>query len=140
MLNAGIIRNRQKIDAVIQNARSLLKLQEQYGSFDRFIWQFTEGRTIVNAWRSLQELPAKSAESDAMSKSLKANGFSFVGSTICYAYMQAAGMVNDHVVDCFRYDEIRLLVEKSATHRSIALLNGGQKAPGGKRPTKRTGR
>jgi DNA-3-methyladenine glycosylase I len=107
--NAGIIRNRQKIHAAIQNARAFLAVQQECGTFDRYIWQFTGGRTIVNAWDSLKKLPARSAESDAMSKALKDRGFSFVGSTICYSYMQAAGMINDHVVHCFRYDEIRRL-------------------------------
>jgi DNA-3-methyladenine glycosylase I len=106
MADAGIIRNQQKIKAAIQNARAFLALQEKYGSFDAYIWQFTGGRTIVNTWRSLKDLPASTPESDAMSKALKGCGFSFVGSTICYSYMQAAGMINDHVVDCFRYDEI----------------------------------
>ena len=106
LANPGIIRNRQKINSAIQNARAFLAIQEEFGKFDRYIWQFTAGRTIVNAWRSLKELPAWSAESGAMSKALKGRGFSFVGSTICYAYMQAAGMVNDHVVYCFRYKEV----------------------------------
>jgi DNA-3-methyladenine glycosylase I len=106
LADTGIIRNRQKIQAAIQNARALLAIQEECGTFDRYIWQFTGGRTIVNAWQSLAEVPAKTAESDAMSKALKSRRFSFVGSTICYSYMQAAGMINDHVVHCFRYAEI----------------------------------
>jgi DNA-3-methyladenine glycosylase I len=106
MGNAGIIRNRQKIDAAIKNARAFLAVQEEFSKFDRFIWQFSNGGTIVNSWNSLSELPPRSKESDAMSKALKGRGFSFVGSTICYSYMQAAGMINDHVVHCFRYDEI----------------------------------
>ncbi len=105
----GIIRNRQKIEAAIKNARAFLAVQEECDSFDSYIWQFTGGRTIVNARQSLKQLPARTRESDAMSKALKSRGFSFVGSTICYAYMQAAGMVNDHVVHCFRYDEVGLL-------------------------------
>jgi DNA-3-methyladenine glycosylase I len=104
--DAGIIRNRQKIESAIKNARAFLCVQAEFDSFDRYIWQFTDGRTIVNSWQSLKQLPARSPESDAMSKALKSRGFSFVGSTICYAYMQAAGMINDHVVHCFRYDEI----------------------------------
>lgn len=104
--DAGIIRNRQKIESAIKNARAFLAVQQEFDSFDSYVWQFTGGRTIVNAWQSLGELPPRSPESDAMSKALKARGFSFVGSTICYAYMQAAGMINDHVVDCFRYQEI----------------------------------
>jgi DNA-3-methyladenine glycosylase I len=110
LADPGIIRNRQKIEAAVKNARAFLDLKKEYGTFDDYIWQFTGGRTIVNAWRALSELPPHSAESDAMSKALKARGFSFVGSTICYAYMQAAGMVNDHVVHCFRYQEICRLV------------------------------
>lgn len=104
--DAGIIRNRQKIESAINNARAFLTVQEEFDTFDGYIWQFTGGRTIVNSWHSLKQLPARSPESDAMSKALKSRGFSFVGSTICYAYMQAAGMINDHVVHCFRYHEI----------------------------------
>lgn len=104
--DAGIVRNRQKIDATIGNAREFLRLQEAQGSFGEWIWQFTGGRTIHNAWLGLGEVPATSAESDAMSNALKAEGFKFVGSTICYAFMQAAGMVNDHVVSCFRHAEL----------------------------------
>lgn len=104
--DAGIVRNRQKIDATIGNAREFLRLQEAYGSFDRWIWQFTGGGTIHNAWPRTGDVPATSPESDAMSSALKAEGFKFVGSTICYAFMQAAGMVNDHVVDCFRHSEL----------------------------------
>jgi DNA-3-methyladenine glycosylase I len=107
LANPGIIRNRLKIESAIQNARAVLRVQEEFGTLDRYLWQFTGGRTIVNAWRSLRELPARSPESDAMSKDLKSRGFTFVGSTICYAFMQAAGIVNDHVVTCFRYQEIR---------------------------------
>ncbi len=102
----GIIRNNLKIRATISNARAFLHLQGKYGSFDRFIWQFTNGKTIVNDWKQLSELPVKTVESDAMSKALISYGFKFVGSTICYAFMQASGMVNDHLVDCFRYSEI----------------------------------
>ncbi len=105
--NAGIIRNRLKIFGTVQNARAFLKIQKEYGSFDEYIWQFTKYRTIRNHWRSIQDLPAKSKESDAMSEHLKKCGFTFVGSTICYAYMQAAGLVNDHLAGCFRYKEIQ---------------------------------
>ncbi len=101
--DAGIIRNRLKIEAAILNARAFLNIQKAYGSFDSFIWQFTGGTTKVNHWISMREIPARSEESDAMSKALKAAGFKFVGSTICYAFMQAAGMVNDHIVSCQRY-------------------------------------
>jgi DNA-3-methyladenine glycosylase I len=104
--NAGIIRNRQKIEAAIQNARAFLNVQKEYGSFDTFIWQFVGGKPIKNTWKNLGDIPAVTQESDALSKALKHRGFKFVGSTICYAFMQAVGMVNDHVVDCFRYGEL----------------------------------
>lgn len=106
LANPGIIRNRQKIVATIGNARAFLRLQEEEGSFDSFIWQFTGGGTRQNQWQSLDQMPARTAESDRMSQALKARGFKFVGSTICYAYMQAAGMVNDHLVHCFRHREL----------------------------------
>jgi DNA-3-methyladenine glycosylase I len=106
LADAGIVRNRMKIDATIGNAREFLRLQEEYGSFDSWIWQFTDGQTVSNSWDSLEEIPALTDASDAMSKALKAEGFKFVGSTICYAFMQAAGMVNDHETDCFRYSEV----------------------------------
>jgi DNA-3-methyladenine glycosylase I len=105
----GIVRNRQKIEATITNARAFLDLQDAEGSFDAFIWQFVDRSPRQNRWRSLKQLPAKTQQSDAMSAALKERGFRFVGSTICYAYMQAAGMVNDHIVSCFRHDEIRVL-------------------------------
>ena len=106
LADAGIIRNRMKIEATISNARAFLVVQREYGSFDRYIWQFTGGKTNCSRRRTLRQLPCRSAESDAMSKDLKARGFRFVGSTICYAFMQAAGMVNDHLVGCFRYREV----------------------------------
>jgi DNA-3-methyladenine glycosylase I len=106
MNNAGIIRNRLKIASTVQNAKAFLEVQELFGSFDAYIWQFTGGSPIVNAWRSSKQVPASTAESDAMSKDLKKRGFSFVGSTICYAFMQATGMVNDHLTSCFRYSEL----------------------------------
>jgi len=109
LANPGIVRNRRKIQAAIQNARALLELQSHYGSFDAFLWQFAGGQPIQNAWQSLQEVPASTRESDAMSKELKRHGFTFVGSTICYAFMQAVGMVNDHIVECFRWQEVQLL-------------------------------
>ena len=99
----GIVRNRLKIDAAVKNARAFLEVQDEIGSFDRYIWQFVGGRPKRNAWRSPKQVPAKTAESDAMSKDLRSRGFGFVGSTICYAFMQATGMVNDHTTDCFRY-------------------------------------
>jgi DNA-3-methyladenine glycosylase I len=102
----GIVRNRQKIEATIRNARAYLRLRETRGSFTEFLWDFVGGATRQNRWRSLGELPARTRESDRMSAALKDAGFSFVGSTICYAFMQAVGMVNDHVVRCYRYREL----------------------------------
>jgi DNA-3-methyladenine glycosylase I len=104
--NNGIIRNRLKIASSVRNARAFLKVQDEFGSFDRYIWQFVVGQPVVNKWRSLKQVPARTAQSDAMSKDLKKRGFSFVGSTICYAFMQAVGMVNDHLVECFRHSQI----------------------------------
>ena len=102
----GIIRNRLKVKSTVGNARCFLQVQEEFGSFDRYIWQFTGGRTRVNAFESHDRIPAKTRESEAMSRSLKKRGFRFVGPTICYAFMQAAGMVNDHVTGCFRYEQV----------------------------------
>lgn len=106
LANEGIIRNKLKIHSAIQNARAFLEVQKEFDSFDAYIWQFVGGRPIRNSWKSLSELPAQTAESEAMSKDLKRRGFGFVGPTICYAHMQATGMVNDHVVTCFRYKEV----------------------------------
>jgi DNA-3-methyladenine glycosylase I len=106
MNNAGIIRNRMKIASAIRNAKAFLKVQDEFGSFDAHIWQFTGGSPLVNSRRSVSEVPARTPESDAMSKDLKKRGFSFVGTTICYAFMQATGMVNDHLMGCFRYDQL----------------------------------
>jgi DNA-3-methyladenine glycosylase I len=106
LANPGIIRNRLKVQATVTNARAFLKVVEEFGSFDAYIWRFTDGKTRKNAWTSVAEIPARTAESDAMSKDLLRRGFRFVGSTICYAHMQATGMVNDHTVDCFRYHQI----------------------------------
>ena len=103
LADAGIVRNRLKIAATIQNAQAFLAVQKECGSFDRYLWQFTGGRPIQNRRRSMSEVPARTAESDAMSQDLRKRGFKFVGSTICYAFMQAAGLVNDHTVDCFRH-------------------------------------
>ena len=103
LADPGIIRNRAKIRGSIQNAMCFLEVQKEFGTFDKYIWQFTRGTTIMNRWNSLDQLPASSPESDAMSRDLKSRGFKFVGSTICYAFMQAAGMVNDHLVTCSRY-------------------------------------
>jgi len=102
----GIIRNRLKVAATIHNARRFLEVRKEFGTFDAYIWGFVGGRTIKNRFRTLKDLPVTSPESDAMSKDLKARGFKFVGSTICYAFMQAAGLVNDHTVDCFRYRRV----------------------------------
>jgi len=107
MNDSGIIRNRLKIASAIQNAKAFLQVQEEFGSFDAYIWQFTGGAPIVNSRRSMKQVPARTPESDAMSKDLKKRGFSFVGTTICYAFMQAVGMVNDHLAKCFRYSQIR---------------------------------
>jgi DNA-3-methyladenine glycosylase I len=106
MADAGIVRNRAKIAASITNAQRFLAVQKEYGNFDSYIWQFTGGKTLVNKIRGMQDYRATSPESDAMSKDLLKRGFKFVGSTICYAYMQAAGMINDHLVDCYRYNEL----------------------------------
>ncbi len=103
--NEGIIRNRLKINAAIENAKLFLEVQKEFGSFDKYIWQFVGGKPIKNNWKTIKEVPAKTNESDAMSKDLQKRGFKFVGSTICYAFMQAVGMVNDHTVDCFRYNK-----------------------------------
>jgi DNA-3-methyladenine glycosylase I len=104
--DAGIIRNKLKIAATISNAQAFLKTQEEFGSFDKYIWQFVGGKPKQNAWKTHKRLPAKTVESDAMSKDLQKRGFRFVGSTICYAFMQATGMVNDHLVACFRYEDL----------------------------------
>ena len=102
----GIIRNKLKINATIGNAKAFLKIRDEYGSFDQYIWQFTNHKTIVGNYKSLKEIPAKTKESDAMSKDLLKKGFKFVGSTICYAFMQATGMVDDHVDGCWRRDQV----------------------------------
>jgi len=105
--DAGIVRNRLKIESAIKNARAFLKIQKEFGSFDTYIWPFVGGKPRHNRWRTLKQIPAETAESKAMSKDLKSRGFSFVGPTICYAFMQAAGMVNDHLVTCFRHGELK---------------------------------
>jgi DNA-3-methyladenine glycosylase I len=107
LANPGIVRNRRKVEATIQNARAFLAVQQEFGAFDTYIWQFVGGQPRQNAWPNLAEIPAQTAESRAMSKDLLKRGFNFVGPTICYAFMQAVGMVNDHTVDCFRYKEVR---------------------------------
>ncbi len=106
LANPGIVRNRLKVAATIDNARAFLTVREEFGSFDAYLWRFVGGRPRQNAWRSVDEIPAHTPESEAMSKELKRRGFRFVGTTICYAFMQATGMVNDHTVDCFRYSQI----------------------------------
>jgi DNA-3-methyladenine glycosylase I len=106
-LDPSIIRNRMKIEAAVRNARQFLAVQNEFGSFDSYCWRFVDGRPRLNRWKTMKDIPATSAESDAFSKDLKKRGFSFVGSTVIYAHMQAIGMVNDHLVDCFRYREVR---------------------------------
>jgi DNA-3-methyladenine glycosylase I len=106
LANPGIVRNRLKVAAAIQNAQGFLAIQAEFGSFAAYIWRFVDGRPRQNNWTSLAEIPAQTAESGAMSQELKQRGFNFVGPTICYAFMQAVGMVNDHTVDCFRYGQL----------------------------------
>jgi DNA-3-methyladenine glycosylase I len=104
--NAEIVRNRLKIESAVHNAKRFIEVQKEFGSFDAYMWRFVGGKPIVNKWKTLKEIPCKSPESDAMSKDLKARGFKFVGTLICYAHMQAVGMVNDHIVDCFRHKAV----------------------------------
>ena len=106
LVNAGIVRNRLKICSAVKNAQAVLAVQKEFGSFDAYIWQFVGGRPLQNRWREMKEVPPRSRHSDAMSKDLAKRGFTFVGSTICYAFMQATGMVNDHIVTCFRHKEL----------------------------------
>jgi len=105
--DAGIVRNRMKIESAVSNARSFLAVQKEFGTFDRYIWSFTGGGVIQHRFRTLKDVPPRTAESDTMSKDLRKRGFNFVGSTICYAFMQATGMVNDHLITCFRYRDLR---------------------------------
>jgi DNA-3-methyladenine glycosylase I len=112
LADPGIVRNRLKIESAIRNARGVLAVADEFGSFDSFIWRSVDHRPRQNAWRSLAEIPASTALSDRMSKELKKRGFSFVGSTICYAFMQAVGMVNDHVVGCFRHEELKKMARQ----------------------------
>ena len=107
MNNPGIIRNNRKITSTIANAKALLKIQQEWGSFDRYIWQFVGGKPVQNKWKHAEDLPSFTTESENMSKDLKKRGFKFVGPTICYAFMQAVGMVNDHIIDCFRHEEVK---------------------------------
>jgi DNA-3-methyladenine glycosylase I len=107
LANPGIVRNRLKVQSAVTNARAFLRVRNEFGTFDRYIWQFVDGGTRVNRFKTPKQIPATSSESDAMSKDMKRRGFTFVGSTICYAFMQAAGLVNDHLVDCFRHREVQ---------------------------------
>lgn len=116
--NSEIIRNRMKIEAAVGNAQAFLRIQAEFGSFDFYCWRFVDGQPKLNRWKAMEAIPATSNESDAFSRDLKRRGFSFVGSTVVYAYMQAVGMVNDHLVDCFRYREIRRL---SSVHGAASL-------------------
>ena len=111
LANPGIVRNRLKVNSAVVNAQAFVKVQKEFGSFDSYIWSFVDGKTIQNQWRAIHDVPANTAESDAMSEDLKKRGFKFVGSTICYAFMQAVGMVNDHAFDCYRYRQIYQLSE-----------------------------
>jgi len=125
LLDAGIVRNRAKIEASITNARAFLQVQEAHGSFDDFIWRFVDGHPRRNRWKSMKQVPATSPQSDRMSGELKALGFRFVGSTICYAYMQAAGLVNDHAVSCSRHDEVRRMAVAGGRRRSWVVTADG---------------
>jgi len=115
LANPEIIRNKLKINATITNARAFLQVQEEFGSFDRYIWQFVHGKSIQNSWKKMTDIPSSSPESEAMSKDLRKRGFKFVGTTICYAFMQAVGMVNDHVVGCFRHKELKNNAQRVAS-------------------------
>ena len=112
LADPGIVRNRAKITAAVQNARAFLEVQKEFNTFDAYIWQFVGGRPIQNAWRSVKTVPAQTPESEKMSKDLLKRGFRFVGPTICYAFMQAVGLVNDHMVGCYRYKQIQAMAEK----------------------------
>ncbi len=118
--DAGLIRNRLKMESAVRNARALLEVQAEFGSFEAYLWRFVDGRPVVNAWQTMKQIPAHTAQSDAMSKDLRKRGFKFVGTTICYAFMQAVGMVNDHLVFCFRYGKLR-----STRGRRSAILQPG---------------
>jgi DNA-3-methyladenine glycosylase I len=126
-LDPAIIRNRMKIDSAVRNARAFLAIQEAFGSFDAYCWRFVDGRPKLNRWKAMKDIPVTSLESDAFSKDLKRQGFSFVGSTVIYAHMQAVGMVNDHVVDCFRYREIRRL--DSVVRAALPARSRGRRSP-----------
>jgi DNA-3-methyladenine glycosylase I len=121
----GIVRHRQKVQSTVGNARAFLKVQQEFGSFDAYLWPFVGGTPRVNRWRTLRQAPTRTAESDALSKDLLARGFKFVGSTICYAFMQAVGLVNDHTVDCFRHAELA----GTHTHDGHASMKGRRQGP-----------
>jgi DNA-3-methyladenine glycosylase I len=124
LANPEIIRNRLKVNAIVTNARAFLRVQKEFGSFDSYIWQFVDGSPIQNSWKKMTEIPSTSPESESMSADLKRRGFRFVGPTICYAFMQAVGMVNDHVVGCFRYAQLKSRSEQNGSvHRSTTQPN-----------------
>jgi len=126
LVNSEIIRNKRKITAIITNAKAFLQVQEEFGSFDRYIWQVVRGKPIQNSWAKMTEIPSSTPESEAMSKGLQQRGFKFVGSTICYAFMQAVGMVNDHVVGCFRHEELKNTGEPKQTVKRSARKPGSR--------------
>jgi DNA-3-methyladenine glycosylase I len=126
LTNPEIIRNRLKINAAITNARAFLQVQKEFGSFDRYIWQFVNGKPIQNSWRKMKDIPSSSPESDAMSKDLQKRRFKFIGATICYAFMQAVGMVNDHVVSCFRYKELKNKGKRTGSVHRIVKKSGSR--------------
>jgi len=118
LTDPGIVRNRLKVDSAVTNAQAFLAVQEEFGSFDQYVWQFVEGQPVQNAWQTHQQIPPRTSQSDTMSKELKRRGFKFVGSTICYAFMQAVGMVNDHLVACYRYSELQPRKTKRSAAKS----------------------
>jgi len=121
-----IIRNRLKIRATITNAMVFLQLQKEFGSFDNYVWQFVKGKTIRNSWKKITDIPSSTPESDAMSKDLRRRGFKFVGTMICYAFMQAVGMVNDHIVGCFRYEELKNKARHNESAHRITYKSGSR--------------
>ncbi len=129
MRDASIVRNRAKIESTIQNARATITVRDEHGSLDRYLWRFVDGTPIQNSWTTLEEIPAETAESRAMSKELKRRGFRFVGPTICYAFMQAVGMVNDHLVGCFRHAAVRTAVAPADGHSGPPMVNGRPRPP-----------
>jgi DNA-3-methyladenine glycosylase I len=126
LTNPEIIRNRLKINAAITNARAFLQVQKEFGSFDRYIWQFVNGSPIQNSWRKMTDIPPSTPQSEAMSKDLQKRGFKFIGATICYAFMQAVGMVNDHVVSCFRYKELKVKGKRTGSVHRIVKKSGSR--------------